>query len=39
VEISGGRHRFSARMMIPNLTERPVQASEDVTFELTTCIL
>jgi len=39
VEICGGRHRFSARMMIPNLTERPVQASEDVTFELTTCIL
>lgn len=39
VEISGGRHRFSARMMIPNLNERPSQATEDVSFQLTTCIL
>ncbi len=39
VEISGGRHRFSARMMVPNLAERPVQATEDVSFQLTTCIL
>lgn len=39
VEISGGRHRFSARFMIPNLIERPAQAMEDVSFELTTCVL
>lgn len=39
VEISGGRHRFSARMMIPNMVERPAQAMEDVSFDLTTCIL
>ena len=39
VEISGGRHRFSARMMIPNLVDRPKQAMEDVSFQLTTCIL
>jgi len=39
VEISGGRHRFSARMMIPNLNERPIQATEEVSFQLTTCIL
>ncbi len=39
VEISGGRHRFSARMMVPSLEERPAQAMEDVSFQLTTCIL
>jgi cell division protein ZapD len=39
VEISGGRHRFSARMMIPNLLDRPTQAMEDISFQLTTCIL
>ncbi len=39
VEISGGRHRFSARFMIPSLKDRPSQAMEDVSFELTTCIL
>ena len=39
VEISGGRHRFSARFMIPSMEERPAQAMEDVSFELTTCIL
>ncbi len=39
VEISGGRHRFSVRMMIPDLMDRPKQAMEDISFELTTCIL
>jgi cell division protein ZapD len=39
VEISGGRHRFSARFMFPSLEERPVQAMEDISFQLTTCIL
>ena len=39
VEISGGRHRFSARMMIPNMVDRPTQAMEDISFQLTTCVL
>jgi cell division protein ZapD len=39
VEISGGRHRFSVRMMLPNLVDRSQQATEDISFQLTTCIL
>ncbi len=39
VEISAGRHRFTARMMIPDLVDRPAQTDQDVSFELTTCVL
>jgi cell division protein ZapD len=39
-EISGGRHRFTVRFMRQAGTEyRPVQANEDVAFELHCCIL
>lgn len=38
-EISGGKHRFTIRFMRPNSHERPVQANEDIGFQLTSCIL
>jgi cell division protein ZapD len=37
-EISGGKHRFTIRFMIPDATQRPVQCSQDVTFQLTCCL-
>ncbi len=38
-EISGGKHRFTIRFMISNASERPSQSEEDVSFQLTCCIL
>ena len=39
-EISGGRHRFTVRLMRqPSTSERAVQASVDVKFELACCII
>lgn len=38
-EISGGKHRFTVRFMIPDTVERPTQCQDDVTFELTCCLL
>ena len=38
-EISGGKHRFTIRFMTPSLKERPTQATEDVPFALTCCLL
>ena len=39
-EISGGKHRFSVRFMEqPDFAERAFQTSDDVPFELTTCVL
>jgi cell division protein ZapD len=39
VEVSGGKHRFSLRFLEPRDGERPVQAAEDVRFQLTCCVL
>lgn len=38
-EISGGKHRFTVRFMLPMGAERPVQAAEDVEFELACCMM
>ena len=38
-EISGGKHRFTIRFMQPNEHDRPTQTPENVTFQLTSCIL
>jgi cell division protein ZapD len=38
-EISGGKHRFSIRFMEPQGSERPVQTSRNVDFELTCCVI
>jgi cell division protein ZapD len=38
-EISGGKHRFTIRFMTSNASERPTQTEEDVSFQLTCCIL
>ena len=38
-EISAGKQRFSIRFMTPQDAERPVQATEDITFKLTCCAL
>lgn len=39
-EISGGKHRFTIRFLEqPSTKSRPVQAQEDVDFELHCCIL
>ncbi|MDF9392491.1 MULTISPECIES: cell division protein ZapD [Methylococcus] len=38
-EISGGKHRFTVRFLTGLPNERPVQCSEDVPFQLTTCLL
>ena len=39
VEVSGGKHRFSLRFLEPREGERPIQAAEDVRFQLTCCVL
>jgi len=36
-EISAGRHRMSIRFVIPSMTARPKQTSENVSFWLTKC--
>jgi len=38
-EISGGKHRFTIRFMLPNYVERPTQADNDVDFTLACCTL
>lgn len=39
-EISGGRHRFSVRFLRqPSTSERAVQTTEDVAFELSSCVI
>lgn len=39
-EISGGRHRFTVRFLRqPSTNERAVQATEDVPFELSCCVI
>lgn len=38
-EVSGGKHRFTVRFMRHSLTERPQQATENVKFILTCCML
>jgi cell division protein ZapD len=38
-EISGGKHRFTVRFMVPDAVQRPVQSTEDVRFQLTCCVL
>jgi cell division protein ZapD len=38
-EISGGKHRFTIRFMTSVASERPTQSDEDVSFQLTCCIL
>lgn len=37
-EISGGKHRFTIRFMTVSTSERPIQTSEDVPFDLTCCL-
>lgn len=39
VEVSGGKHRFAVRFLESRPQERPRQATEDVTFRLTCCVL
>ena len=38
-EISGGKHRFTVRFLEQRLEERPVQAAENIPFELACCII
>jgi cell division protein ZapD len=39
VEISGGKHRFTARFMDASTETRPTQASSDVEFHISCCAL
>jgi cell division protein ZapD len=38
-EISGGKHRFTIRFLLPSLEDRPAQTESEVDFELARCIL
>ena len=38
-EISGGKHRFTVRFMVPEAAQRPAQCHEDIAFKLTCCVL
>lgn len=38
-EISGGKHRFTIRLLEPSLYDRPVQTAKSVNFKLTCCML
>ena len=38
-EISGGKHRFSVRFMIPAFSEKPSPTGENVDFQLSCCAL
>lgn len=38
-EISGGKHRFTIRFMLPEPGQRPVQCQSNVDFQLTNCVL
>lgn len=37
-EISGGKHRFTIRFMMPHTSERPTQTHDDIDFQLTRCL-
>lgn len=37
-EISGGKHRFTIRFMMPHNRDRPTQTQEDIDFKLTRCM-
>jgi len=39
VEVSGNKNRFNIRFLEPVESGRPIQASEDVRFQFTSCIL
>lgn len=39
VEISGGRHRFTVRLLQASISERALQATEDIPFQLSCCAL
>jgi cell division protein ZapD len=38
-EISGGKHRFTIRFMTANATDRPTQSADNISFQLTCCVL
>jgi cell division protein ZapD len=38
-EISGGKHRFTIRFLVPSEEERPAQTEQDVSFTLSRCII
>ncbi len=38
-EMSGGKHRFSVRFMLPISGERPAPCTEDIEFQLSCCAL
>jgi cell division protein ZapD len=38
-EISAGKQRFSIRFMLPQNEKRPVQSTDDISFQLTCCAL
>ena len=38
-EISAGRHRMTIRFIVPNVTDHPKQANENVKFALTRCVI
>ena len=38
-EISGGKHRFTVRLMNFNINQRPQQISEDINFLLSYCVM
>ena len=38
-EVSGGKHRFTVRFMEMSIDERPTQASSNVDFELSCCMI
>lgn len=37
-EISGGKHRFTIRFLERDITQRPVQTAENISFYLTCCL-
>ncbi len=39
VEISGGKHRFTARFMTASMATRPTQADSNVEFHVSCCVL
>lgn len=38
-EISGGKHRFTIRFMMPDIGQRSIQCNDDINFKLTCCML
>jgi cell division protein ZapD len=38
-EISGGKHRFTARFLAKDIVRRPQQVEQDIDFRLTKCLL